>query len=45
VLLGRTHGVPVPVNATLQRLAAEAARTRRAPGGSTPAAILSAATG
>jgi 2-dehydropantoate 2-reductase len=43
VLLGREHGMPVPVNAALQRLANEAARTRRAPGGTTPAAILSAA--
>ena len=43
VLLGRAHGMPVPVNAALQRLANEAARTRRAPGGTTPAAILSAA--
>ena len=42
-LLGRTHGVPAPVNATLQRLANEAARQGRAPGGMTPAEILSAA--
>jgi 2-dehydropantoate 2-reductase len=33
VLLGRLHGVATPVNALLQRLAAEAARERRAPGG------------
>jgi 2-dehydropantoate 2-reductase len=45
VLLGRTHGMPVPVNATLQRLASEAARTRRAPGGTAPGAILAAASG
>jgi 2-dehydropantoate 2-reductase len=33
VLLGRQHGTPTPVNALLQRLANEAARERRAPGG------------
>lgn len=32
VLLGRIHGVPTPVNAGLQRLAAELAATRAAPG-------------
>ena len=32
VLLGRLHGVPTPVNATLQRVAAEAARNRITPG-------------
>jgi 2-dehydropantoate 2-reductase len=32
VLQGRLHGVPTPVNAQLCRLAAEAARERRAPG-------------
>ncbi|OON80710.1 ketopantoate reductase family protein [Streptomyces tsukubensis] len=32
VLLGRLHGVPVPANETLQRLADEFARDRRAPG-------------
>jgi 2-dehydropantoate 2-reductase len=42
-LLGRTHGVPTPVNATLQRLANQAARQGRAPGDMTPAEILSAA--
>ena len=42
-LLGRWHGVPVPVNAALQRLANAAAREGRAPGSMTPAAILSAA--
>ncbi|MGD9750374.1 MAG: ketopantoate reductase family protein [Acidimicrobiia bacterium] len=31
VLLGRLHGVPTPVNAVLQRVANEAARTRRPP--------------
>ncbi|MHB1569514.1 MAG: ketopantoate reductase family protein [Solirubrobacteraceae bacterium] len=31
VLQGRLHGVPTPVNATLCRLAADAARARRAP--------------
>jgi 2-dehydropantoate 2-reductase len=43
VLLGRSRGVPVPVNEILQRLANEAARTRRPPGTFTPAAILAAA--
>lgn len=32
VLLGRLHGVPTPVNAKLQRLAAEASRDGRSPG-------------
>jgi 2-dehydropantoate 2-reductase len=32
VLLGRLHGVPTPVNATLQRLAGDAARLGAAPG-------------
>jgi 2-dehydropantoate 2-reductase len=32
VLLGREHGVPTPVNETLQRLAGAAARERRQPG-------------
>ena len=32
VLLGRLHGVPTPVNAALQRVAVEAARTHRAAG-------------
>lgn len=36
VLLGRLHGVPTPVNALLQRLANELARTG-APPGSVPA--------
>lgn len=43
VLLGREHGVPAPVNATLQRLANQAARERKAPGSTTPAEILSLA--
>jgi 2-dehydropantoate 2-reductase len=32
VLLGRLHGVATPVNALLQRLANDAARSRRPPG-------------
>ena len=39
VLLGRLHGVPTPVNATLQRLATIAARERRAPGSLTVAEL------
>ena len=39
VLLGRLHGVPTPVNETLQRLADEFAARRREPG-SMPAAEL-----
>jgi 2-dehydropantoate 2-reductase len=42
VLLGRTHGVPTPVNETLQKMANQAARERRAPGSMTPRDILSA---
>jgi 2-dehydropantoate 2-reductase len=42
-LLGREHGVPAPVNETLQRLANQAARERRAPGFMTPAQVLAAA--
>src|SRR5215470_9148742 len=42
-LLGRVHGVPTPVNETLQRLANEAARDRRPPGFMTPAQVLAAA--
>lgn len=41
VLLGRTHGVPTPVNETLQKLANQAARDRKAPGSTAPADILS----
>jgi len=40
VLLGRLHGIPTPVNALLQRLANEAARERRKPGGSSEDALL-----
>ncbi|MFN0092922.1 MAG: ketopantoate reductase family protein [Acidimicrobiales bacterium] len=36
VLLGRLHGVPTPVNALLQRVAAELARTGAPPGSRTP---------
>jgi 2-dehydropantoate 2-reductase len=43
VLLGRTHGVPTAVNETLQKMANQAARERRAPGSMTPRDILSAA--
>jgi 2-dehydropantoate 2-reductase len=35
-LLGRLHGVPTPVNDLMQRLVAEFARERRAPGGLSP---------
>ena len=40
VRLGRLQGIPTPVNALLQRLANEAARERRAPGGFTEDALL-----
>jgi 2-dehydropantoate 2-reductase len=40
VLLGRLQGISTPVNALLQRLANEAARERRAPGGYTADALL-----
>ncbi|MGC1281438.1 MAG: 2-dehydropantoate 2-reductase N-terminal domain-containing protein [Streptosporangiaceae bacterium] len=43
VLMGRIHGVPTPVNETLQRLANQAARARKPPGSTAPADILSAA--
>jgi 2-dehydropantoate 2-reductase len=43
VLLGRENGVPAPVNATLQRLANQAAHGRKAPGSIAPAEILSLA--
>ncbi|MFI9052115.1 ketopantoate reductase family protein [Streptomyces sp. NPDC053427] len=36
VLLGREHGVPTPVNATLQHAARESARQNRKPGDMTP---------
>jgi 2-dehydropantoate 2-reductase len=42
-LLGRIHGVPTPVNETLQRLANQAALARKPPGSTAPADILSAA--
>jgi 2-dehydropantoate 2-reductase len=42
VLLGRLHGVPTPVNAVFQRLAARFAHDRRPPG-SLPVAALTAA--
>ncbi len=42
-LLGREHGVPIPVNEALQRLANQAARERRTPGFMTPGQILAAA--
>ena len=32
VLLGRLHGIPTPANSLLQRMAAQAARNRVAPG-------------
>jgi 2-dehydropantoate 2-reductase len=40
VLLGRLHGVPTPVNALLQRIAAEMVRDRKAPGAYTPEQLL-----
>lgn len=40
VLLGRLHGVPTPVNATLQQLATEAARRREPPGSRTASEVL-----
>ena len=42
VLLGREHGVPTPVNETLQRLANKAAADRLRPGSLTPGQILAA---
>ena len=36
VLIGRLHGVPVPVNALLQRIAAQLTADRREPGSVTP---------
>ena len=42
VLLGRLHGVPTPVNATLQRLANEAAHAGTPPGSLTPDDVLRA---
>ncbi|MGD0557167.1 MAG: 2-dehydropantoate 2-reductase N-terminal domain-containing protein [Streptosporangiaceae bacterium] len=43
VFLGRTHGVPTPVNETLQKMANQAARERRAPGSVASREILCAA--
>jgi 2-dehydropantoate 2-reductase len=43
VLLGREHGVPVPVNEALQRLANRAAADRLPPGSLTPEQILAEA--
>ena len=40
VLLGREHGIPVPVNEVLQRLANQAARERWTPGSTAPGEIL-----
>ncbi|HEY0188424.1 MAG TPA: 2-dehydropantoate 2-reductase N-terminal domain-containing protein [Cellulomonas sp.] len=45
VLLGRLHGVPVPVNATLLRLAERAAADGEAPGGHPAEAVLAEAQG
>jgi 2-dehydropantoate 2-reductase len=39
-LLGREHGIPTPVNETLQRLANRAAADRRPPGSLLPEEIL-----
>jgi 2-dehydropantoate 2-reductase len=43
VLLGREHGIPVPVNEALQRLANRAAADRLPPGSLTPEEILAEA--
>jgi len=40
VLLARELGMPAPVNEVLQRLANQAARQRRAPGGTTPDEVM-----
>ncbi|MDX3356009.1 2-dehydropantoate 2-reductase N-terminal domain-containing protein [Streptomyces sp. ME01-24h] len=45
VLLGRLHGVPVPVNETLRRLANRAAHDHRAPGSLTSAQVAAAVEG
>lgn len=44
VLLGRLHGVPTPVNGTLQKLSGAAARERRSPGSMTVADLGAAVT-
>ncbi|HXY43702.1 MAG TPA: ketopantoate reductase C-terminal domain-containing protein, partial [Acidimicrobiales bacterium] len=43
VLLGRLHGFPTPLNATLQRLASEGARDLRSPGWMSESEVLAAA--
>lgn len=43
VMLGRVHGVPTPVNATLQWLANRAAAERKPPGTMTPGQVLALA--
>lgn len=43
VLLGRVHGIPTPVNAVLQRLAAERAREGGGPGSMAPEAVMALA--
>ena len=43
MLLGREHGVPVPVNEALQRLANRAAADRLPPGSLSPGEIFAAA--
>lgn len=43
VLLGRLHGVPTPVNATLLRVVERAAEDGSGPGSTTPAEVLAAA--
>jgi hypothetical protein len=43
VLLGRELGVPVPVNAALQRLANRAAAEHRPPGSMSPEQVLAEA--
>ncbi len=44
VLLGRTHGVATPVNAALQRVANDLARSKQPPGSMTGAELLAALT-
>jgi 2-dehydropantoate 2-reductase len=41
VLLGRSHGVPTPVNAALQRLANQLAASGRPPGSMSTEELLS----
>lgn len=40
VLLGRLHGIPTPANSLLQRMAAQAARNRAAPGSTSAEDLL-----